>query len=471
MAILALDQGTSGSKAVVVDQEGIHSVVENPIRPKYLSRGGVEQDPEEIYNSLVDAGKKAVAQASLPIDGVALANQGESVLAWDPETGKPLTQCIVWQDKRSEAVTERLSEHARRIHELTALVLDSYFTAPKLVWVRENLTREGVVTTTDAWIVHRLTGEFVTDSSTASRSLLLDVDKVEWSGELLQIFGLRDERLPRVVTSDEIVGETTVFGDAAPVGGLMVDQSAALLAEGCLERGEGKCTYGTGAFLLVNAGRRAPRFDNGLTTSVAWTLRGDTSYCVDGQIYTAGSAVRWMQELGILDDPNTLDDIEAESSEGVLCGPSFAGLAAPWWRPDAGAFLTGMRLATGKAQIIRAVLEGISAQVAEFVELVQTQLGAPLQRLKVDGGLTRSRVMMQIQSDLLQVPVETYPSAHATALGVAAALRVALDPELDVREAVYPWQPEATYLPRISADAAHEFRRRWQKAVQANMDF
>lgn len=215
MAILALDQGTSGSKAIVIDADGIHAVVENTIHPAYLPGGAVEQDPMELYNSLIDAGRQAVAEAGKPIEGVSLANQGETVLAWDPETGEPLTPCIVWQDRRAETVVERLREHANEVHQRTGLVLDCYFTAPKMVWLRENLTREGVVTTTDTWIVYKLTGEFVTDTSTASRSLLFNVDDVAWDARLLEIFGLADERLPQAVPSDKVVGVTTRPGLAA----------------------------------------------------------------------------------------------------------------------------------------------------------------------------------------------------------------------------------------------------------------
>lgn len=471
MAILALDQGTSGSKAIVVDDDGIHAIVEKPITLKHLSTDAVEQDPEELYSSIVDAGREAIAQAGKPIDGVALANVGETVLAWDPETGEPLTPCINWMDKRSKDIVDRLADKADRIHELTALVLDTYFAAPKLAWVRENLTTEGVVTMTDAWLAYRLTGEFVSDTSTASRSLLLDIDRVEWSEELKEIFGLQNEPMPRLVASDEIVGTTSVFGGDIPVGGLMVDQQAALLAESCLDRGDSKCTYGSGAFLFVNLGDEAHRFDTGLTTSVAWTLRGRTVYCADGQVYTAATAVRWMRDLGIIDDAKDLDRVAADDSGGVLCGPSFAGLAAPWWRSDAGAFLTGMRLATGKGEVVRAMLEGISAQVAELAGLIAKEGNAPLARLKVDGGLTHSKVLMQIQADLLQVPIDTYPSAHATALGVAAAMRLALNPDMELEDGPYAWEAAASYEPSISAEEALEFRRRWFSAVEANLEF
>lgn len=239
MAILALDQGTSGSKAIVVDEQGVHAVVEKSITPEYLSGGGVEQDPMALYNSLIEAGHEAVKEAGLPIEGVSVANQGETILAWDPETGEPLTTCIVWQDRRAETVVDRLREHSDEVHERTGLVLDCYFTAPKMVWLRENLTKEGVVTTTDTWIVYKLTGKFVTDTSTASRSLIFNVDDVAWDPRLLEIFDLQDEKLPDVVPSDAIVRTTTEFGGEIPVGGLIVDQQAALLAQTCLKRGEG----------------------------------------------------------------------------------------------------------------------------------------------------------------------------------------------------------------------------------------
>lgn len=471
MAILALDQGTSGSKAIVVDDNGVHAVVEKEIHPQYLSGGGVEQDPMELYNSLIEAGHEAVTQAGLDIDGIALANQGETILAWDPATGEPLTTCIVWQDRRGEVIVDRVREHADRIHEKTALVLDCYFTAPKMTWLRENLTTEGVVTTTDTWIIYKLTGEFVTDTSTASRSLLFNVDDVEWDDELLEIFDLQDEKLPRVVASDEIVGTTSEFGGDISVGGLIVDQQAALLAQSCLDRGEGKCTYGTGAFILVNMGDHAPRFDNGLTTSIAWTLRGQTSYCSDGQVYTAASAVRWMTDLGLFEHARDMDELAADSSEGVLCAPSFAGLAAPWWKPESGAFLTGMRLSTGRPHIVRAVLEGIAAQIAELADLTFDELGTPLTRLRVDGGLTKSRVLMQSQADLMQSPIDTYPSAHATALGCAAAMRLALNPDLAVEDGPYAWQPDTTYEPQWTVEQAKEFRSTWRQAVEQNMEF
>lgn len=275
MRVLALDQGTSGTKAVVVEDGVVVASAEEPVRPAYLTDGRVEQDPGALLGSVLAAGRRAAADAGGGIDAVALANQGETVLAWDPDSGAPLTTAIVWQDGRAASVCADLAEHGERVAAATGLVLDPYFSAPKMAWIRRNLTRDGVVTTTDSWLLHALTGELVTDVTTASRSLLLDLDAVDWSPELLEIFGLADERLPRLVACDEVVGTTSAFGGAdVPVVGLLVDQQAALLAQDCRAAGETKCTYGTGAFLLTSTGAAPTRSTAGLTTSVASRLRG-----------------------------------------------------------------------------------------------------------------------------------------------------------------------------------------------------
>jgi glycerol kinase len=471
VSILAIDQGTSGTKAIVVDEGGhVQALAERLVRPDYLAGGGVEQDPGELLASVLEAGSEAVAAAGVPIDAVALANQGETVLAWDRATGRPLSTAIVWQDSRSQVVCDRLRDHADAIASRTGLVLDPYFTAPKMTWLRETGTRDGVVTTTDTWLVHQLTGEFVTDVTTASRSLVLDIDTLDWDGSLLSIFDLDGEELPRLVSCDEVVGTTDAFGPSVPVAGLIVDQQAALFAESCLALGQAKCTFGTGAFLLANAGDRAARSSNGLTTSVAWRTRQGTQYCLDGQVYTAASAVRWLQGLGLIDGPADVDALAAPDSGGVLFVPALAGMAAPWWRSDAQASLSGLSLATERAHVLRAVLEGIAAQVADLVQVIVADVGVPIDRLRVDGGLTHSPLLMQAQADLLQCPVEVYPSAHATPLGAAAMARLALDPGITVGHAVWPWAPSSTYEPRWSADRAEEFLARWRAAVMTTIE-
>src|SRR5262245_77990 len=415
---LAIDQGTSGTKAIVVDEAGqVVAIAEIAVRPEYLPAGGVEQDPEALFDSVVTAGREALARAGVPVAAVALANQGETVLAWDRATGRPLTPAVVWQDRRAESICAPLAASADTVAQRTGLVLDPYFSAPKMAWIRANMTTDGVVTTTDTWLVHRLCGAFVTDASTASRSLLFGLDSVGWDEELIDLFGLTGETLPDIVGCDQIIGSTDAFGPTIPVAGLIVDQQAALLAESCLEPGDAKCTYGTGAFLLAQLGGKPTRSTAGLTTSVAWRLRELTSYCVDGQVYTAASAVRWAIDLGLLTAANQIDSTAADSSDGVMCVPALAGLAAPWWDSAATASFTGMTLSSGRGQLVRALMEGIAAQVAALADLVATDLGQPLTRLRVDGGLTRSAVLMQAQADLARIPVDVYPSLHATALG------------------------------------------------------
>jgi glycerol kinase len=468
--VLAIDQGTSGTKAVVVVDGVVVASAEEAVRPVYLPDGRVEQDPAALLASVLDAGRRAVADAGGRIDAVALANQGETVLAWDPVTSDPLTTAIVWQDRRAESVCAELAEHRGSVAAATGLVLDPYFSAPKMAWIRRNLTRDGIVTTSDSWLLHTLTGELVTDVTTASRSLVLDLDTTAWSPDLLEMFGLGDETLPRLVGCDDVVGTTSAFGGSdVPVVGLLVDQQAALLAQDCRAAGETKCTYGTGAFLLTSTGSAATRSRSGLTTSVASRLRGATAYCLDGQVYTAASAVRWLVDLGLIESVRDVDGVTLGTDDSVLFVPALAGLAAPWWRSDATASLRGMTLATDRGAVVAAVLRGIAATVVDLLDVLSADLGSPVPRLRVDGGLTRSAFLMQAQADLAQVAVDVYPSPDATALGAAAAAVIGLDPSRDVADVVGGWAPVATYEPQWSADRAAEHLARWRAAVARDL--
>lgn len=464
MNILALDQGTSATKALVVRPDGtVAGEAERPVRSASPVPGAVEIDPGELFASVLDAGRAALAEAGEPVDGVALANQGETVLAWDRTSGRPLSHCLVWQDRRAAEVCDRLREHAGRLTELTGLTLDPYFSAPKMRWLRDQVTGDGVVTTTDTWLLHRLTGEFVTDTATASRSLLFDLAGRRWSDEAWQIFGLDEER-PRLVRSDEVLGVTSAFGHELPVAGAIVDQSAALWAQRCREAGDVKCTYGSGAFLVANCGDRPARSAAGLTASVAWTLADGPRWCLDGQVYTVGTALGWLRSVGLLDAAGDLDRLGStvEDTAGAVFVPALAGLAAPYWRPQAtGAFL-GLNLAVTRAHLARAVCEGITAQVADLATAAVTDLGAPISRLRVDGGLTRSRLLVQLQADLMQCPVEVFASPHATALGAAnLAARALGGPGL-------PDLPGATLAePARDGDWAAERLAAWRSAVAA----
>ncbi|MEW2082850.1 FGGY family carbohydrate kinase [Streptomyces sp. NPDC005283] len=471
--VLAVDQGTSGTKALVICPErGVIGTGSAPVNPRYESGGRVEVDPASLLSSVVEAGRQALSRAGEPVAAVGLANQGETVLAWDPDTGEPLTEAIVWQDRRAEPICAELAPHAQELAQLTGLPLDPYFAAPKMAWVRRELTREGVVTTSDAWLIHRLTGAFVTDAATAGRTQLLDLDRVAWSPRALEIHGLTGERMPEIVDSDGPVGITEAFGTKVPLTGLLVDQQAALLAQSVTEPGTAKCTYGTGAFLLAQTGSRPRRTSNGLVSCVSWRLGGRTSYCLDGQVYTAASAVRWLTELGVIAGAADLDPVGSAvpDSGGVTFVPALAGLAAPWWRGDLRGSLTGLGLDTGPGHLVRALCEGIAAQIVGLTDAVAADLGTPLTGLRVDGGLTRSALLMQTQADLLQLPVEVSALPDVTALGIGAVARLGLEPGLTVEQAVPAWKPSAVYEPRISAAQAAERLAAFRAEVAALLD-
>lgn len=471
--VLAIDQGTSGTKALVICPErGVIGSGSAPVRPRHGPRGLVETDPAELIGSVLEAGRQAVADAAEPVAAVGLANQGETVLAWDPATGRPLTGAVVWQDRRAEGICRELAACAEEVRALTGLPLDPYFAAPKMAWIRRELTREGVVTTSDSWLVHQLTGAFVTDAATAGRTQLLGLHDVAWSSRALEIFGLSDERLPAVVDCAGPVGTTTAFGGEIPLTGLIVDQQAALLAQNALEPGQAKCTYGTGAFLLARTGGRPSAGDTGLVSCVAWRLGGRTDYCLDGQVYTAASAVRWLTDLGVITGAADLDPVGASVPDtgGVTFVPALAGLAAPWWRSDLRGSVTGLGLDTTAGHLVRALCEGIAAQVVALADAVARDLGAPLTTLRVDGGLTRSALLMQTQADLLQRPVEVSALPDATALGAGVVARLGLDPRLTPSRATPDWRPSAVYEPRIGPEEAAERLAGFRAAVDSLLE-
>jgi glycerol kinase len=479
--VLAIDQGTSSTKALVVSAAArVLAAAEVPVHPVACGAGGVEQDPEELWTSIVAAGREALVRAREPVAAVGLANQGETVLVWDPATGRPLSRALSWQDRRATEVCTRLASRAARLQALTGLPLDPYFAAPKITWLREHVSTDGVATTSDTWLLHRLTGAFVTDATTASRTLLLDLDRRAWSPEACALFGIDAGTLAPIVGCAQPIGETSAFGPPLPICGLAVDQQAALFAEGCLEEGDAKCTFGTGAFLLVTAGASPRRSRAGLVGSIAWRLADADTFCLDGQVYTAGAALGWLRDLGLL---AAIEDLDGEAGRGAVGAPdgtgaggvtfvpALAGLGAPFWRPEARGAFVGLSLATGRSDLLRAVIEGIAAQVAVLAEAAGTDLGRPLTRLRVDGGLTRSRLLMQTQADLLQIPIDVYPSPHATALGIAALARIGAGLAASPADAIASWSPSASYAPQIGRAEADGRLGRWRRAADAAIGF
>ena len=469
--ILAIDQGTSSTKALVVADAGeVLGEGSASVHPEAKSGGAVEQDPQELLESIVAAGRAALATAGVAVEAVGIANQGETVLRWDRESGKPFGPALSWQDRRAAPIARELESHADRLTEITGLPLDPYFAAPKMTWLRRETGDEGVITMIDAWLNQQLAGAFVTDAATASRTLLLDLESTTWSDEACALFEIDPATQPEIADCAASVGETTVFGDPLPVTGLVVDQQGALFAESCFAPGEAKCTYGTGAFILATAGDQALHSKARLAACVAWRLDGQSTYCLDGQVYSAGSAVSWLEELALIKEAADLDRLSSDEGEEALFVPSLAGLGAPFWAPDARGGWLGLSLATSRDDLVRAVIWGIAAQVASLARAMGDDMGRPLERLRVDGGLTRSKVLMQAQADLLQAPVERYPSADATALGAGALARLGSGAASTPQEAVGDWTPAEVFEPRITAAEAQERLARWESAAAALAD-
>jgi glycerol kinase len=354
------------------------------------------------------------------------------------------------------------------VHARTGVLLDPYFSAPKLAWLRRALTTEGVVGTTDAWLLQQLTGRSVTDVSTASRSGLVALGTMDWDAKLLDVFELTDEAMPAIVACDAVIGTTQAFGRGTeiPVAGAMVDQQAALLGQGCIAPGDAKCTFGTGAFLLAHIGDRAVVSSHGLTTSAAWSLRGRVDLCLDGQVFAAGSALRWLRTIGVLPDGAQPDDIAAADSGGVVFVPGLAGLGSPWWRSGAAGAFVGMDLASDRGVLVAAVLDGIAAHTAVLYDGIVRDAGLQRGVLRVDGGVTASATLMQAVADLCQVEVQVAGDADATAHGVAAAARLARDPSLTVADALPARTTPATFEPRIDAARAAERLAEWCTVVE-----
>jgi glycerol kinase len=469
--ILAIDQGTSGTKAVLVADNKLVCVAEVPVRPRYLAGGQVEVNPDELWESVLAAGHQVLRASGYPhLEAVALANQGETVLAWDHTTGVPVAPALVWQDTRTQSICEELRPHQETIVHHTGLALDPYFSAPKMSWLARRHP-SATVTTTDTWLAWQLTKTYVCDVTTASRSLLLDVQTREWQQDLIRIFGLDALEFPVLVANDEIIGQTKVFAEggrnkAVPVTGLMVDQQAALVGQGCLAVGQTKCTYGTGAFVLANVGSE-PKRSEVATTSVAYDLRQGASptvsYCLDGQVYTAGSALRWLTELGLLTTPADLDSASASATTTRFV-PGLAGLGAPWWQTGQLGSWHGLGLATTRGELVRSVIDGIAGMVALLVQGMAPQLT----ELQIDGGLARSLVLRQMQADLLQVPIVALEATHATAVGAAALASLALGHHQTLVDAAAHLRTDAEHTvvaPQWSADQASDWLGEFSRLV------
>jgi len=452
--ILAIDQGTTGTTCLVVDGDlRVHRRGYAEVPQHFPSPGWVEHDAEEIWQSVLAAARQAGLD---DVDTVAVTNQRETTLVWDRKSGKPVGRAIVWQDRRT---AERCRElPAALVRERTGLVPDPYFSATKLEWLLAEHRRDGLAFgTVDSWLAWKLTGgeAHVTDRTNASRTMLASLDPVAWDAELLELFGVTYDLLPAIVDSTATVGEGTLLGRRVTVRGLAGDQQAALYGQGCHARGDAKATYGTGSFVLVHAGATAPVPPHGLLATAA-----ADGYALEGAVLVSGAAVQWLRDgLGIVTDAAETEQLarSVDDTGGVSFVPALAGLGSPWWDPDARGLVCGITRGTTRAHLARAALEAIAHQVADVVEAFPD----PPRSLRADGGATANSFLMQLQADLLGVPVEVASERETTALG---AVSLALGGTSRLR-------PAAVFEPRCSADQVAVLRAAWHEALNRSRSF
>jgi glycerol kinase len=479
--VLAIDEGTTGATCLMIGEDG--RVAGRGYReiPQYFPQPGwVEHDALEILDCVNGAAHDAIAAAGAKPSAIGITNQRETVVIWDRATGKPVHRAIVWQDRRTAARCVELVPRADWVNARTGLVIDPYFSATKLEWLlreRGLLARanagELAAGTIDAWLVWQLTGGAVhaTDPTNASRTMLYDIDEQAWSDELCELFGVPRAMLPEVRRSsgDFGVSRGDVLGVEAPIAGIAGDQQAALFGQGCWTRGTGKNTYGTGAFLLFNAGTTRPKSGGGLLTTVACDATGGPAYALEAAIFVAGAAVQWLRDgLGIIAAASETEQLarSIESTDGVYFVPALTGLGAPQWEPDARGTIVGLTRGTGRAHLARAALEAMAYSTADVLGSMQDAGGASFERLRVDGGATTNDWLMQFQADMLGVPVERPDMVETTALGAAGLAGLATGVWKSADEFLAT-RKFTSFAPRMSGADRARLSAGWQRAVRA----
>jgi glycerol kinase len=475
--ILAIDQGTSGTTCIVFDDAGRGRGRSYSEFEQHFPRPGwVEHDADEIWRVTRRVAKEALNKAGVSgtdLAGIGITNQRETVVAWDRDSGEPLHHALVWQDRRTAARCDELREagHERLVRERTGLVIDPYFSGTKIEW----LIREGGVDparaafgTIDSWLVHKLTGAHVTDYSNASRTMLFDIRRLDWDGELCELLGVPRESLPDACPSAHVYGATSEFGGSVPVAGIAGDQQAALYGQACHEPGLGKNTYGTGSFVLQNAGGEAPDAVEGLLTTLAWGVGERVDYAIEASVFVTGAAVQWLRDgLGIIRVADETEELarSTDSNEGVYFVPALTGLGSPYWDPYARGTIVGLTRGSGRAQLARAALESIAYQSCDAVRACEQASGKRLDELRADGGAVVNAWLMKFQADVLGVPVVVPKISETTALGAAylAGVAVGLWSEEDTRAM---WQEAARYEPTMRQDEREELVAGWRRAVE-----
>ena len=489
--LLALDQGTTSSRAILFGLDGsIVSVAQQEFEQHFPHDGWVEHDAEEIWLSQLDTAREAISEAGADPENVAaigITNQRETTVVWDRSTGDPLYRAIVWQDRRAASLTDRMKEDGLEpvIREKTGLVLDPYFSGGKLAWILENVpgirkradSGEVCFGTVDSWLMNRLSGGRIhaTDVSNASRTLLFNIHDLSWDQELLDIFGIPAGILPSVHPSAHMFGDTdpALFGKAIPIAGVAGDQQAALFGQACFEPGMAKNTYGTGAFVVMNTGPK-PVLGDGVLTTIGWQIKGQQpQYAMEGSIFIAGAAVQWLRDgLGIINKASEIEQLAASVPDtgGVYFVPALVGLGSPYWDPYARGTIVGLTRGTNKAHLARAVLEAMAYQTRDAIEAMQDASSIVLQELRADGGAAANDLMLQMQADILGTPVLRPQVTETTALGAAylAGIGVGL---LDQDTITSQWTLDRLWEPSMPSGERDALCSGWKRAVERSLNW
>lgn len=489
--VLAFDQGTTSSRSLIFDREGsVVSIAQKEFEQIFPQSGWVEHNPEEIWRSQIGTAIEALRNARLSakdIAAVGVTNQRETTIIWDRATGTPIHNAIVWQDRRTSDLCSRIrASHGELIRQRTGLEVDAYFSASKIAYLLENVAdarsrAEGgglAFGTVDTWLVWKLTGGrlHVTDVSNASRTLLFNIHSLEWDDELLDIFAVPRALLPDVWSSSEVFGEIETPEElrGTPIAGIIGDQQAALFGQACFEPGSTKNTYGTGCFMLQNIGETPVESKHRLLTTVAWKIDDKTEFALEGSVFIGGAVVQWLRDsLGIIGSASEIEIFAGSVTDngGVFFVPAFAGLGTPHWNQEARGMIIGLTRGTGRAHIARAALESIAFQSADLLDAMQADSGKQLDELRVDGGATANSLLMQIQADLLQIPVVRSRTSETTALGAAYLAGLASGVWSSTNELAAHWQAGERFEPQMAADLAEMLRSRWREAVARSLNW
>jgi glycerol kinase len=474
--ILAIDQGTTGTTCIVFDERGRPAGrAYREFRQHFPRPGWVEHDASEIWEVTRAVAAEALEAAGAKggdIAGIGITNQRETVVAWDRDTGEPLHRAIVWQDRRTARRCDELRDagHEQLVRERTGLVLDPYFSGTKIEWLitEGGVPRDAAFGTIDAWLVFKLTGEHATDFTNASRTLLFDIRERRWDEELCDLLGVDPGSLPEPRPSAHVYGETSEFGGSVPVAGIAGDQQAALYGQACYEPGLGKNTYGTGSFVLQNAGADLPEPAEGLLNTIAWGVGDRVDYALEAAIFVTGAAVQWLRDqLGIIRTADETEELarSLDSNDGVYLVPAFTGLGSPHWDPYARGTVVGLTRGAGRAHLARAALEAMAYQTVDAVRAMEAASGVVLEELKADGGAVVNGWLMKFQADVLGVPVVVPEVSETTALGAAYLAGVATGTwtEEDVSEM---WRQAARYEPSMSEDQRETLLAGWARALE-----